>query len=176
MHFKTLLSGTPGPCCDEYWRKPFSDRKPLLARQSRGLGAWVRCFNQIKAFLVLTCSRPEWWLERTLSALRMTVREIGRKKGFGSQCTSGEQFTNTHQWRQFSAWNLASSSYQSFNHKLDPNQIYPDISIPTTFTLLHFPSIQWKMADECALSANLFWWESQIMSFFAVNWMLVKEP
>ena len=41
IFIKNPFSGTPGPCCDEYWRKPLSHWKPVPARQSRGLGSWV---------------------------------------------------------------------------------------------------------------------------------------
>ena len=41
LNIQTCISGTPSPRCDEYWWKPFSDRKPFPARQSWGLGAWV---------------------------------------------------------------------------------------------------------------------------------------
>ena len=87
IFIKNPFSGTPGPCCDEYWRKPFGHRKPFPARQSRGLGSWVRSHWKICS---KPSSKPGWWQERILSALKTAVQELGTRKGFGSQCTSGE--------------------------------------------------------------------------------------
>ena len=64
--------------------------KVLLGYQSN----WKRWNSDLeKPFLILNSSCAEWWLERTLLELR--VLGLGRKKGFGSQCTSGGS-TNTY--------------------------------------------------------------------------------
>ena len=47
---------------------------------------------------ILTCSCAECWPERTLSALRGLG--LGRRKGFGGRCISGEPVTKTcHSYR-----------------------------------------------------------------------------
>ena len=89
---------------DFYLKAIFRDTWPMLW--------WIltKTFQSLKTFSCQTVSRtgfmgelrshwkicskpsskPGWWLERISSALKTTVQELGRRKGFGSRCTSGE--------------------------------------------------------------------------------------